>query len=419
VPKVVSGPVRPLLEPSDSATTPPFDLWSSEAQVDPLSLCARMRRQAPVTRVLSPTHQVPLWIVSRYRDTLELVRDARFIKDKYKLSEEDRHRYFRVEELRHIDKHMLNADPPVHTRLRSLVSQAFTSRRVEALRPRILSLAERLLSSLPSSGSVELLEAFAFPLPITVIAELLGVPTEDQDRFREWTTTLLSPPRGSSSETLRQAALQIQQYFQGFLARRRAEPRDDLTSALLAAEEQGEHLTAAELTSMVFLLMVAGHETTVNLIANGVWALLRHPEQLERLRAQPSLIEPAVEEMLRYCGPVRHTTSRFALQDTEFQGQLIPAGQLIMASLLSANHDEEQFAEPSRFDISRTPNRHLSFGSGIHFCLGAPLARLEAQLALPLLLERLPRLRFAQDPSLLRWRTGLLIHGLEQLPVAF
>jgi cytochrome P450 len=155
----------------------------------------------------------------------------------------------------------------------------------------------------------------------------------------------------------------------------------------------------------------------VNLITNGVWALLRHPEQLERLRAQPSLMESAVEEMLRYCGPVRHTTSRFTLQDTEFLGQLIPAGQMIMASLLSANHDAEQFTEPERFDITRTPNRHLAFGSGIHFCLGAPLARMEALLAIPLLLEQLPRLRLAVDPSTLQWRTGLLIHGLEQLPV--
>jgi cytochrome P450 PksS len=395
-----------------------FDLWSPEARVDPLSLCARMRQEAPVARILSPTQHVPMWIVSRYRDTQELLRDARFTKDRYKLADEDRLRYFRVEEIGQIDKHMLNSDPPVHTRLRALVSQAFTARRVEALRPRISAISQQLLEAFPPGQSVDLLEAFAFPLPITVIAELLGVPAEDQPRFREWTTTLLSPPRSNNLEPLRKTAVQLQQYFQGFLARRRAEPRDDLTSALLSAEEHGERLTAVELTSMVFLLMVAGHETTVNLITNGVWALLRHPDQLERLRAEPALIESAVEEMLRYCGPVRHTTSRFALQDTEFLGQTIPAGEMIMASLLSANHDPEQFAEPERFDITRTPNRHLSFGSGTHFCLGAPLARLEAMIAIHLLLEHLPRLRLAVDPSTLRWRTGLLIHGLEQLPVA-
>lgn len=395
----------------------PFDLWSPEARVDPLALCARMRQEAPVARVLSPTQRVPMWIVSRYRDTQELLKDPRFIKDRYKLADEDRLRYFRVEEIGQIDKHMLNADPPVHTRLRALVSQAFTARRVEALSPRITAITQRLLDAFPPGESVDLLEAFAFPLPITVIAELLGVPAEDQPRFREWTTTLVSPPKSTHLEPLRKTAVQMHQYFQDFLARRRAEPRDDLTSALLAAEEHGDRLSAVELTSMVFLLLVAGHETTVNLITNGVWALLRHPEQLERLRAEPVLLESAVEEMLRYCGPVRHTTSRFALQDTEFLGQTIPAGEMIMASLLAANHDPEQFAEPERFDLARTPNRHLSFGSGIHFCLGAPLSRLEAQVAIPLLLEHLPRLRFAVDPSLLRWRSGLLIHGLEQLPV--
>jgi cytochrome P450 PksS len=396
----------------------PFDLWSPEARLDPLSFCARMRQEAPVARILSPTQRAPIWIVSRYKDAQELLRDPRFIKDRYKLPDEQRLRYFRVEELGQLDKHMLNSDPPAHTRLRALVSQAFTARGVESLRPRITAIAEQLLESFPRDGSVDLIEAFSFPLPIKVIAELLGVPAEDQPRFRQWTTTLLSPPKSTHLEPLRQTAVQLQQYFQGFLARRRAEPADDLTSALLAAEEQGERLTPIELTSMVFLLMVAGHETTVNLIANGVWALLRHPEQLERLRADPSLIEPAVEEMLRYCGPVRHTTSRFVLQDTGFLGQTIPAGEMIMASVLSANHDPEQFTEPERFDITRTPNRHLAFGSGIHFCVGAPLARMEAMIAINLLLERLPRLRLAVEPSMLRWRTGLLIHGLEQLPVA-
>ncbi|WP_224248419.1 cytochrome P450 family protein [Hyalangium gracile] len=402
-----------------SAPAHRFDLWSPEARVDPLSIYARMRRETRVARVLSPTQQVPMWVVSRYRDTQELLKDARFIKDRYKLADEDRLRYFRVEEIGQIDKHMLNADPPVHTRLRSLVSQAFTMRRVEALRPRITAITQRLLEAFPPGGSVDLLEAFAFPLPLTVIAELLGVPLEDQDRFREWTTTLLSPPRSSNLEPLRKTVVQFQQYLQDFLDRRRAEPQDDLTSALLAAEEQGDRLTPVELTSMVFLLLVAGHETTVNLVTNGVWALLKHPDQLERLRGEPSLIESAVEEMLRYCGPVRHTTSRFALEDTEFLGQVIPAGQMIMASLLSANHDPEQFAEPERFDITRTPNRHLSFGVGIHFCLGAPLSRLEAMIAINLLVQRLPRLRLAVEPSTLRWRTGLLIHGLERLPVAF
>ena len=402
-----------------SAPVHHFDLWSQEARVDLLPIYARMRQQAPIARLLSPSQRVPLWVVSRYKDAVELLRDARFSKDRYKLTEADRSRYFRLGEVAQLDKHMLNADPPAHTRLRSLVAQAFTTRRVEDLRPRITSIAQRLLEALPAEGSVDLLDAFAFPLPVTVIAELLGVPTEDQDHFRAWTFTVLSP-NGSNLEPVRRAMVEFQQYLKDILARRRSEPRDDLISALLAAEEQGgDRLSAVELVSMVFLLMVAGHETTVNVIANGVWALLRHPEQLERLRANPALLEPAIEEILRYCGPVRHSTSRFAVQDTEFRGQLIPAGEMIMASVLSANHDPEQFDAPERFDITRTPNRHIAFGSGSHFCIGASLARLETSIALPLLLERLPRLRFAGEPSALRWRGGLLIHGLERLPIAF
>jgi cytochrome P450 PksS len=214
-------------------------------------------------------------------------------------------------------------------------------------------------------------------------------------------------------------AVELQEYFQDFLARRRADPRDDLTSALIAAEEQGEHLTSVELVSMLFILMVAGHETTVNLLGNGITALLQHPEQLEQLRANPTLIEPAVEEMLRYYSPLKTSTSRFALQDLELGGQVIPAEEMVVASLLSTGRDSEQFSEPDRFDITRTPNRHLAFGFGIHFCIGASLARLEAAVAIPLLLERLPRLRFAEDPSTLRWRSGILIHGLEKLPLAF
>jgi cytochrome P450 len=395
-----------------------FDLWSQQARIDPLPLLARMRREAPIARVLSPHQRAPIWIVTRYKNTVELLRDPRFTKDRYKLTEADRQRYFRLGEDSQLDKHMLNADPPAHTRLRSLVAQAFTSRRVEDLRPRITVIAQRLLDALPSHGSVDLLDAFAFPLPITVIAELLGVPSEDQERFRAWTLTLLNPT-GASMEPLQRTAMEFRQYLQDILARRRSEPRDDLISALLATEEHGDRLAPVELVSMVFLLMVAGHETTVNLIANGVWALLRHPGQLEQLRANPVLIEPAIEEILRYCGPVRHSTSRFALQDTEFRGQVIPAGEMIMASLLSANHDPEQFEAPERFELTRTPNRHIAFGSGSHFCIGASLARLEAAVALPLLLARMPRLRFARDPSALRWRGGLLIHGLEQLPVAF
>lgn len=395
-----------------------FDLWSEEARTNPLALYKRLRQEAPIVRLHNPNHDAPMWVVSRYADSVEFLRDARFTKDKHKLSEKARGLYFRVGELGQLDQHMLSVDPPAHTRLRALVNKAFTARRVEGLRPRITAIAHRLLDAVQPHGRMDLLEDFAYPLPITVIAEMLGIPPEDHGRFREWTNAVFAPPVGNL-EAVRRMAVEFHQYLQGFLARRRAEPRDDLTSALIAAEEQGEQLNAGQLMSMLFLLIVAGHETTVNLIGNGIWALLRHPEQLERLRADPSISEPAVEELLRYCGPQRNSTSRFAVEDTEFLGQVIPAGELIVTLLVAANHDADQFPEPERLDLTREPNRHIAFGYGPHFCLGAPLARLEASIAFNILLERLPRLRFAEAPSTLRWRTGMIIHGLERLPVAF
>ncbi|WNG17766.1 cytochrome P450 [Cystobacter fuscus] len=401
-----------------STNNPRYDLWAPRTRANPLPLYARMREEAPVVRLYDPHLRTPVWVVTRYKDAVELVRDSRFTKDMRKLSAEARDRQARSDAMEAINQHMLMADPPDHTRLRTLVSKAFTPRRVEELRSRVTAITNELLDDVRAQGSVDLLDAFAFPLPITVIAELLGVPVEDREQFREWTNIVINPPINGDFAPMQKAGMEFIQYFQKLLERRRAEPRDDLLTALMSVEEQGDRLSPLELISMLFLLLVAGHETTVNLIGNGVWALLQHPEQLARLRANPALIEPAVEEMLRYRGPVETTTQRWALQDTEFHGHVIPAGEPILASLMSADHDPEQFRDPERFDIGREPNRHIAFGFGIHFCLGAPLARLEATVAINLLLERMPRLRLAVDPAELRWREGILVHGLQRLPVS-
>jgi cytochrome P450 len=396
-----------------------YDLWAPEVRKNPLPLYARMRQEAPVVRLIDPHQNIPVWVVTRYKDVVEFLRDPRFTKDVRKLPEGKRPGKMQARD--GLSQHMLAADPPDHTRLRTLVSKAFTAHRVEGLRPRITAITNQLLDAVQARGSMDLLDALAFPLPITVIAELLGVPVEDRDQFRDWTTLMLNPPADGNYERVEQAGKQFVQYLQTLVARRRSEPRDDLLSALLAVEEQGDRLSPMELMSMLFLLLVAGHETTVNLIGNGTWALLQHPEQLERLRANPALIDSAVEEMLRYRSPVETTTFRWAPAgtDVELRGQVIPAGESVVASLLSANHDPEQFPEPERFDITREPNRHVAFGFGVHFCLGAPLARLEATIAINLLLERMPRLRLAVDPAELRWRDGILVNGLRQLPVAF
>ncbi|WP_338023492.1 cytochrome P450 [Archangium primigenium] len=396
---------------------PPHELWAPHVRAHPHPLYARMRREGAVFAQRDLARDIPVWVTTDYPTALEVLRDPRLTKDERLVPAEARQS--RTPEMLAINRNMLMSDPPDHTRLRTLVSQAFTPRRVEALRPRVEAITHRLLDALPREGPVDLIDTFAFRLPVTVIAELLGVPPEDQDQFREWTGAITAPPTQARLEALRRASLGLKAYIQALAEQRRAAPRDDLISALLQAEEQGDRLSAEEFIGMVVLLLGAGHETTVNLIGNGVWALLRHPEQLERLRKDPSLAGPAVEEVLRYRGPVEVATHRWAREDLALRGQVVPAGHTVYVSLLAANHDPAQFPEPERFDITREPNRHLGFGFGIHYCVGAPLARLEATLALPLLFERLPRLRLAVAEHALPWSEGIIMHGMKQLPVAY
>jgi cytochrome P450 PksS len=393
-----------------------YDLWTPAHRANPRPLYARMREESPIVRLVEPDRQLPFWLVTRYDDTVEVLRDERLTKDPRKLSEQARSTFFRLAS-EGLLEHMLASDPPDHTRLRSLVSQAFTPRRIEALRPRILAIATGLLEAALARGSVDFIDAFAFPLPVIVIAELLGVPAEDREQFRAWTQALFVPQADGNPEPVMAAGQSFLRYFSTLFQQRQAAPGDDLVSALLAAEEQGERLRPNELTGMVFLLLVAGHETTVNLLGGGLLALLEHPEQLERLRGNRKLMGSAVEEMLRYCSPVETSTSRFTVEPTEVCGQTIPAEQMVIAGLMAANHDPEVFAEPERFDVGRTPNRHVAFGSGIHFCLGAPLARMEAAVAFDLLLDRAPGVRLAVEPERLEWRKTAFIRSLEQLPV--
>ncbi|HLM43486.1 MAG TPA: cytochrome P450, partial [Myxococcaceae bacterium] len=315
-------------------------------------------------------------------------------------------------------QNMLGRDPPDHTRLRSLVHKAFTPKLIERLRSRVQTLSDGLLDKAQRKGSMDLVDDYALLVPVTIIAEMLGVPASDYRKFQRWSNRLTS--NSSMTDVLLSipSMVMFDRYLRKLIAQRRSSPGDDLLTALIQAEEAGDKLTPDELVSMVFLLLVAGHETTVNLIAGGTLALLQHPEQLERLRKDPTLIEPAVEELLRYASPVEVSTERFAREEFSMGGVTIPPGELVFAVLASANRDERQFKDPDTLDLGREPNKHVSFGMGIHYCLGAPLARLEGQIAIQTLVNRFPDLRLSKPVESLKWRTGALIRGPKRLPVS-
>jgi cytochrome P450 len=333
------------------------------------------------------------------------------------------------EEFKVFEQNLLNLDPPDHTRLRKLVQPSFTNRQIEAMRPRIQAITDELLDravkAAESRGetvpnrSIELIEEFAFPLPIRVISELLGIPAEDQDDVERWFQALpINTGRpGESEEEDRATMRKLIDYLTDLFERRRQAPTEDLISQLVHAEEDGDTLNEEELLAMVFILLTAGHVTTVNLIASGTFALLTHPDQLEMVKNDPEMTKNAVEEILRYRGPVEVSLPRFATADMPIEGTTIPKGEMILVGLTSANHDPARFADPDEFDITREDaNRHIAFGKGIHVCLGAPLARLEGQVALNTLFTRFPDMRLAVPESEVAWKTGFL-QQLEDLPI--
>jgi cytochrome P450 len=315
---------------------------------------------------------------------------------------------------------MLATDAPDHSRLRRLVSKTFTPRMIEGLRNRIQQITDDLLDQVQGRGEMNLINDFAFLLPVTVICEMLGIPAEDRQQFRKWSNAILDQP--GPFDTNRQAPPEVEEfttYLRNLIATKSKHPDDRLVSQLVLVEEGGDKLSEDELISMMFLLIVAGHETTVNLIASGTLALLQHPEQMRLLQNDPSLIVPAIEELLRYTSPIIIGTARWAGNDIEWQGTLIPKGDMVLVSLMGANTDPGHFAAPADLDITREENEHLAFGKGVHFCLGAPLARLEGQIAISTLLRRLPNLHLQGDVQELKWRPGMGLRGLQVLPVTF
>lgn len=402
------------------SSTPLLDVSAPQFKADPFPTLARLRSEQPVLESALPD-KTPLWLVLRYDDVQMMLKDERFSKDRYKaLTPEQLRKYPWIPPMfRTLEHNMLDQDPPDHTRLRALVHRAFTPRIVEQMRERVQQLADELLDDAAPHGKMDLIRDFALPIPMTIISEILGVPEKDRENFRRWSQTLISVSSFTALWKLIPTAWLLIRYLKGFFRERRAAPRDDLASALVQAEEAGDKLNEDELIAMVFLLLLAGHETTVNLIGNGTLALLQNPDQLERLRHDPSLMPSAVEELMRYTSPVFLATERYTREDVTLRGVTIPRGTLTFGVIASANRDESVFPDPDRLDVGREPNRHLGFGHGIHYCIGAPLARLEVQIALTTLLERLPTLRLIGSADALRWQGGLVLRGLKSLPVAF
>ncbi len=395
----------------------------SDFLADPHALYRVLREERPVARAVTPLG-MSVWLVTRYADAREALNDARLSKDGGRFGELlERHLVVAPENrgqfAESLAGHMLNTDQPDHTRLRKLVNRAFTGRAIARMRPRIEEIASELADGMAAraaagDGTVDLLDTFAFPLPMTVICELLGVPEGQRDAFREWSNTLLS---SGPQEQRTAAGAAMAQFLTALVADKAAHPGDDMLSAIVQATDGADRLSAREATSTAFLLLVAGHETTVNLIGNGALALLNRPETRAELLADPALTPAAVEEFLRFDGPVNLATLRFTTEPVTIAGTEIPEGEIDLVSLTAANRDERRYPDPDELDLHRDTSQHVAFGYGIHHCLGAPLARLEGEIAFRTLLSRFPGMALAAEPAQLAWRSSTLIRGLTRLPV--
>jgi cytochrome P450 len=388
-----------------------LDLFSPQFAADPYSTYRVLLDTAPVCWTMTPWNE-KRWMIFRYTDAIEALKEASLSKELTRLVP--------AENLFPIDYSMLFRDPPDHTRLRSLVSQVFTPKRIKDLEPNITAIVQRLSGALLAKREIEFMREFAIPLPVQVIAELLGVPEEDFERVHDYSNMSMVPVEGETQEDADarfQAGYRgLIDYFQYLVKKRRADPQNDMISAMISAGDSSDRLNATELIGSCMLLLIAGHETTVNLLGKGLYTLVKHPDQLARLKAQPNLLPTAIEEMLRYESPVQNSTFRVTTQPYEVGGEQIGPDQLVIVMIGAANRDPNQFPDPDRFDIGRDPNRHLGFGMGIHFCLGAPLARVEARIAFQALLEHLPRLQLAEGAC---FTPGTFLHGLRVLPLHF
>jgi cytochrome P450 len=398
----------------------PLDLASAEHKANAHEIYARLRADVPICQIKLYADQ-RAWLLTRYEDVSRLLKDDRFAKDPANaltpamLARQPRMPTF----LAPLTRNMLGADDPDHARLKRLVQAGFTPKRMDQLIGRTEDIAERLIAKLRGQSRFDLIQAFALPLPVTVISELLGVPEADRAKFAHWSQVLLRAPAGSWRIVLAlPGMINFMRYLRTLIAMKRARPADDLVSALVAIEADGDQLSGDELQAMIAILLSAGHETTTNLIGNGMLALLHHPLARERLAAEPECASRAVEELLRYDGPVEATTFRYAREDLELLGVGVARGDIVLGGVASANRDDRQFTTPDALDFDRKSNRHLSFGEGRHYCIGAALARMEGRVAFNAVLRHFPGLKLDMPVADLRWRPSPVLRGLETLVLA-
>jgi cytochrome P450 len=397
------------------------NLDNPEIRADPYPFYAQLRSQDPVHW----DEMLGFWVLTRYADISSVYADARFSRAQglrrgfERLPEAEQEIAAPVYQT--FSKTMFYSDPPYHTRLRGLVNNAFTPNAVEQMRPHVQRMVDSLLDAVQTQGEMDAIHDLAHPLPILVISQMLGLPAEERARFKQWSDDLFAilgsvPHAPEAMERAAQSLAELTDYLTALSHSRRQKPQNDLMSALVGVVEKGQRLTQEELIANVTILLSAGHETTSNLIGNGLLALLRNPDQMQMLRDHPKLVASAVEEMMRYDNPVQ-IAYRSAAEDVELSGKLIQKGQLVNSVLAAGNRDPERFSEPDRFDISRDEGRHLGFGLGIHFCIGAPLVRLEAQIAFSTILRRFPKLHLATEN--LEWQEHPIFRGVKSMPLTF
>jgi len=403
---------------------PTVDFTSAAFKADPYPYYANLRTHAPVHPVEKFFRGQRAWLVARYQDAVEVLKaDDMFVKNPQNAMTPEQYKKAPKMPFKALSSNLLSVDAPDHTRLKALVHKAFSPRAVEQMRLQTQSLATQLLDEMEAKHergeAIDLIADYALPLPLAIIGRMLGVPDTDQHKFHRWTQNFVAiGGAGSFGAILRMPGiLQFAGYLRQIVRERAKNPKDDLISALVAAREQDDQLTEDEVVAMIFLLLSAGHETTVNLIGSGLLALLQHRDQWDRLYAHPDMSKSAVEELLRFVTPAEMATERYATAQTTIADVDIPRGDLVFVLIASANRDEHRFEMPELVDIARQDNKHISFGQGIHYCVGAPLSRLEGQIAIPALIERFPNLTLSVTKDQLRWRGNVVLRGLEALPV--